>query len=146
MTAFASPFSPKLIAEVRRLTAAGWKPIEIHRILAKDGTSPLPTYRTVCLWANESASERHRELGRRTMARVRARANGGRMPDRYRRTDAWKLERIRSLSELGFGPRQIAKVMAFDLPQEADQFTQATVSLALDAGRWPVDFFEEDAA
>jgi len=137
-----SAYPASTVREARELAAAGWKPMEIVRILARRGVDPLPSAGAVKWWLRGTLDiEAQMEAQRRHKARRSAERSGGRMLGGRPRTPEFKLARARALRAEGLSLRAVATVMSFDF----EPVSERQVRHALEAGRWP-DATGENAA
>lgn len=129
-----------LVIEAREMSrVGGWQPMEIIRIWASEGITPLPSPSTVRWWLQGSRNaQQQMEHQRRYGARRRAAESGGRLRGRAS-TPEFKFTRLEALSKLR--PRlshaQIASVLEFDF---GDEITADAVRYALVSGHYPKKF------
>jgi hypothetical protein len=109
---------------------AGWKIEEIIDYIEREfGHRPVQS--TVSRWCDDAQHQLDRVANVRRAAARRAAESGGRL--RLRRTDEFKLARMRGLRDAGLKDTQIAVVMAFDF---GDGMSRDSVARALEDGRY----------
>lgn len=98
-----------VVAEVRRLREAEWKPAEIVRILAGQGITV--SYNSVRRWTEPDFADRYREDNRLRMAR---RVAAGPSPSLQGRTVEYQEARLRVLIDAGVDISNAVRVMRLD--------------------------------
>ena len=104
-----------VMQRVKELTAAGFNPSEVRRIMERETGHRVSRW-TVRRWTNESIAEAKRADDRVRNNRRRAQARAGRLGT-ARHTVVFQEQRARSLLAAGLSNADAAAVMAFDYPQ-----------------------------
>lgn len=122
------------ITVIRRaceLREYGWSLRRIADFVEQD-TGRRPSCSTVLAWVDADAAKKKAALSRKRHAEIGSSRGSTGIGER---APAWKLARMRALSELpGMSEQAIASVMSFDFGDDISRFQ---VRRALETGRYP---------
>jgi hypothetical protein len=128
---YANTYPAWMVAEARRLKAAGWSLRRIAKIFEQRGCDPAPTQSTIYNWVRGySATPKQREW----QARRSAEASGGRILAAPSRPE-FRLVRARALHRQGMPVEWVAAVMSFDYPDRPVTGPDIVRAFALE--EWP---------
>lgn len=123
----------RTVAQARRLADAGHRLHEIVGFLGNEGITV--NARVVKTWIDDEFAEHRRTQARRRMRLANAAKTKGRLGAGPKRSPEFRLERMRSLHDLGASLSSIAIMMSFDFPDEP--VSRSQVTSALFDGRMP---------
>lgn len=121
-------YPAKMRVRARELHAAGWTQPQIIALLERE-FGRAPHARTLLLWVNDDAYTAHRHNARNWKIASRLPASNGRFPGRQGRE--WQEHRARLLRDHGMTVVNVARVMAFDFPDEQPAWTHHRTRMLL---------------
>lgn len=124
-----TPQRAALMADAKRMYAAGWKPYTIWQLYRRRGHAVSAN--TVKEWCRPELAAKRREAQRRRKNAKAAELTDGRMPTAWLSPE-WRLARMRALDRAGLSARAIARVMSFDFPDSPLTEHQVRNALAND--------------